>query len=49
MRDVRVDMPEPSPIRPMMAMRMKAGPAPEATASPQNVTSEVSADVVLTR
>ena len=49
LQDVRVDMPEPSPIRPMMAMRMQARPAPEATASPQDVTSEVSADVVLTR
>ena len=49
LQDVRVDMPEPSPIRPMMAMQKLARPAPEATASPQDVTSEVSADVVLTR
>ena len=49
LQDVRVDMLEPSPIRPMMAMRMQARPAPEARASPQDVTSEVSADVVLTR
>ncbi|MGD0107722.1 MAG: hypothetical protein ABSC06_27345 [Rhodopila sp.] len=33
----------------MMATRMKAGPAPEATAAAQDITSEVSADVVLTR
>lgn len=49
LQDVRVDMAEPTPIRPMMAMRMKAGPAPQATASPQDITSEASADVVLTR
>ena len=49
LQDVRVDMPEPTPIRPMMAMRMKAGPEPQATASPQDITSEASADVVLTR
>jgi hypothetical protein len=34
-------------IRPMMAMRMKAGPAPEVTAAPQDITSETSADIVL--
>ena len=49
LQDVRVDMPEPTPIRPMMAMAMKAGPAPEATASPQDITSTVSAEVALTR
>ena len=49
LQDVRVDLPEPMPIRPLMAMRMKAGPAPEATASPQDITSEASADVVLSR
>jgi uncharacterized protein YggE len=46
-QDVRVDMPEPMPVRPMMAMQMKAGPPPEATAAPQDMTSEVSADIVL--
>jgi uncharacterized protein len=46
-QDVRVDMPGSMPIRPMMATRMQAGPPPQATASPQDITSEVSADVVL--
>ena len=45
-QDVRVDAPEPMRVRPMMAA-MKAGPPPQATASPQDVTSEVSADIVL--
>jgi hypothetical protein len=36
------------PIRPMMPMRMKAGPPPLATAASQDIRSEVSADVVLT-
>jgi uncharacterized protein YggE len=47
LQDVQVDMPEVVPIRPMMAMAAKAGPPPEATAAPQAVTSDVSADVVL--
>jgi hypothetical protein len=33
----------------LMAMQMKAMPAPQATATPQEVTSEVSADVLLVR
>ena len=49
LQDVRVDVPVSSLIRPMVAMAMKAMPAPEATASPQEIASEVSADVVLAR
>ena len=36
-------------LRLAMAMQKLARPAPEATASPQDVTSEVSANVVMTR
>jgi hypothetical protein len=39
-------MPGSVPIRPMVATRMQAGPPPQATTSPQDITSEVSADVV---
>ena len=49
LQDVRVDLPESMPIRPMMVMRAKAAPAPQATAAPQDVTSQVSADIVLAR
>jgi uncharacterized protein YggE len=47
LQDVRVDMAEVVPVRPMMAMAARAGPTPEATAVPQAVTSRVCADVVL--
>jgi uncharacterized protein YggE len=49
LEDVRVDMPDvaPVPLRPMMAMRASAAPPPEATASQQETTSEVSAGVLL--
>jgi uncharacterized protein len=46
-QDVRVDMPKPMPVRPMTAMRMQVAPPPEATAAPGDITSEVSADIVL--
>ena len=38
-------MPGSVPIRPMVATQMQAGPPPQATASPQDITSEVSAEV----
>lgn len=47
LQDVEVDMRDIVPVRPTMAIAMRAGPPPQATAAPQAVTSEVSADVVL--
>ena len=47
LQDVRVDMPEVFPPRPMMQMEAKMDPPPSATASAQDVSSQVSADVVL--
>jgi uncharacterized protein len=48
LKDVHILPPGMPPIRPMMAMasRMSA-PAPQATAAPEDVTAQVSADVVL--
>jgi uncharacterized protein len=48
LKDVQLQPREPRPIRPMMAMAAKASePAPQATAAPEDVTAEVSAEVVL--
>jgi uncharacterized protein len=48
-QDVRLDGPndQPRPPFPMMAMAGGAMPAPQATAAPEEVTAEVSADYVL--
>ncbi len=46
LQDVRVDMPEVFPVRPMMAMAARMGP-PSATASPQFVSSQVTAEVIV--
>jgi hypothetical protein len=47
LQDVRVDTQGTMQIRPLMATLMQAGPPPQASASPQDITSEVSADVFL--
>jgi uncharacterized protein YggE len=47
LQDVRVNMQGSSPIRPMLGAQMKAMVAPQATATPQDITSEVTADVLL--
>jgi uncharacterized protein YggE len=47
LRDVRLDMPDVMPVRPMMAAQSRAMVAPEATQTTQDVTSEASADVLL--
>jgi uncharacterized protein YggE len=49
LQDVRVNMQGSSPIRPMLGAQMKAMVAPQATATPQDITSEVAADVLLAR
>ncbi len=49
LQDVHVNMQGSSPIRPMLGAQMKAMVAPQATASPQDITSEVAADVLLAR
>jgi uncharacterized protein YggE len=48
-QEVRLDGPNdrPRPPFPMMAMAGRAMPAPQATAAPEEVTAEVSADYVL--
>jgi uncharacterized protein YggE len=46
-QDVRVDIPEAMPVRPMMAAQARAMVAPEETRSSQDITSEASADVLL--
>lgn len=43
-QEVRVDVRDVFPVRPMMAMAARA--APEVTAVPQVVTTEVSADLM---
>lgn len=47
LRDVRLDMPEVMPVRPMTAAQSRAMVAPEETQTTQDVTSEASADVLL--
>jgi uncharacterized protein YggE len=48
LKDVRLQPQGLRPIRPMMAMAARASaPAPQATAAPEDVTAEVSAEVVL--
>jgi uncharacterized protein YggE len=48
LKDVQLQPREPRPIRPMMAMAARASaPAPQTTAAPEDVTAEVSAEVVL--
>ena len=49
LQDVRLDAAEFQPRRPMgmMAMAARAMPPPQATAAPEDVTADVSADVVL--
>ena len=47
LQEVRVDLPGPEPVRPMMAMRAMAVAAPQATAMPQDVAVMVSADIAL--
>jgi uncharacterized protein YggE len=49
LQDVRVNMQGSSPIRPMLGAQMKAMVAPQATATPQDITSEVAADLLLAR
>ena len=46
-QDVRVDIPEGMPVRPMMAAQARAMVAPEETRSSQDITSEASAVVLL--
>ncbi len=46
-QEIRVDVRDVFPVRPMMAMAARAAPAPEVTAVPQVVTTEVSADIML--
>ncbi|MEA2768875.1 MAG: hypothetical protein QOD93_1837 [Acetobacteraceae bacterium] len=48
-QDVRLDGPgyQPRPLYPAMAMAARAIPAPQATASPEDATAEVSADYIL--
>jgi uncharacterized protein YggE len=48
-QDVRLDGPgfQPRPPYPMMAMAARAMPSPQATAAPEEVTAEVSADYIL--
>ncbi len=46
LREVRLDGPANQPV-PMMAMAARAVAAPQATAAPEDVTAEVSADYVL--
>lgn len=48
LKDVQLQPREFGPVRPMMAMAARVGaPAPQATAAPEDVTAEVSAEVVL--
>jgi uncharacterized protein YggE len=48
LKEVQLQPREPRLLRPMMAMAAKASaPAPQATAAPEDVTAEVSAEVVL--
>ena len=51
LRDVTLDAPQFQPRRPfgMMAMAARAAPPPQATAAPEDVTAEASADVALRR
>lgn len=46
-QDVQVDSREVMPVRPMVALAQRAMVAPEATQSTQDITSEVTADVLL--
>jgi uncharacterized protein YggE len=48
LKDVQLQPREMGPVRPMMAMAARVGaPAPQATAGPEEVNAEVSAEVIL--